>query len=375
MRVWTKSNTVTLLRGGKEYFNTILSAIDSAQREIFLVSYIFKSDKIGEKVSQKLKEAAKRGVSVHVMLDGVGSKSLTPDFMKDLKKSGVKLIVFRPLHRALSLGRIFFRRLHQKIILIDTTQAFVGGVNIDDAQFKQLDYAVEVRGPLVFRIYKFVKLFKLRVSLEWVGYFKLRRLKLRAISEVHGTVRAAFVIRDNLQHRKRIEKLYLQAIDRAKESILIANAYFSPGFRFRHALVRAAERGVRVRLLLAGRTDHPIVKNAAALMYRGFLRSGIEIYEYHQEMLHAKVAVIDGHWATVGSCNLDIFSLFLSLEANVVVDDKPFAKNLEADLAREIKNGAIRVDASFIEAKSPWDWAVCWLSYWALKLLRVISQA
>jgi cardiolipin synthase len=142
-------------------------------------------------------------------------------------------------------------------------------------------------------------------------------------------MQAAFLVRNNIRHRRDIEDAYLQAIEQAQCEIILASAYFLPGLNFRHALVDAAGRGVRVVLLLQGRMDQPLLHYASHALYGSFLDAGIEIHEYHKCLMHAKVAVIDGHWATVGSSNLDPFSLLLSMEANVVVDDEGFAKKLK----------------------------------------------
>jgi cardiolipin synthase len=159
-----------------------------------------------------------------------------------------------------------------------------------------------------------------------------------------GSTRAALVLRDNLLHRTRIERAYRQAIGEAKQDIIIANAYFLPGSKIRKGLIHAAQRGVRVRLLLQGRYEYFMQYHAARMVYGKLLAAGIEIIEYRVSFLHAKVAVIDGHWATVGSSNLDPLSLLLAREANVVVDDVAFAQNLQARLERAMQEEGTRVD-------------------------------
>ena len=186
-------------------------------------------------------------------------------------------------------------------------------------------------------------------------------------------MQAAFLVRNNIRHRRDIEAAYLQAIDQARYEIILASAYFLPGLNFRHALVAAAGRGVRVVLLLQGKRDHPLFHYASHALYGGFLAAGIEIYEYHKSLLHAKVAVIDGQWATVGSSNLDPFSLLLSLEANVVVDDEGFAKELRFSLEQAMEKGAQRIDANNWRTQSIGQRLASWLSYGVVRFMIGIA--
>ncbi|MGA6924657.1 MAG: phospholipase D-like domain-containing protein, partial [Desulfosarcina sp.] len=178
---------------------------------------------------------------------------------------------------------------------------------------------------------------------------------------------------NNIRHRRDIEAAYLQAIEQAQREIILANAYFLPGLNFRHALVNAAGRGVRVVLLLQGRMDHPLLHYASHALYGSFLDEGIEIYEYHKSLLHAKVAVIDGHWATVGSSNLDPFSLLLSMEANIVVDDGSFAMELKHSLEEAIKMGARQIVTNSWRTKSSRQRLVSWLSYGVVRFMIGIA--
>jgi cardiolipin synthase len=169
----------------------------------------------------------------------------------------------------------------------------------------------------------------------------------RPLPGPHGRgARAALVLRDNLRNRDRIERWYLRAIGRARHDVVIGNAYFVPGRRMRHALVRAARRGVKVTLLLQGRYETFMQYYATRAVYGVLLRSGVQIHEYSSSYLHAKVAVIDGHWATVGSSNLDPLSFLLAREANVVVDDAPFADALRSRLLQLMGEEGRAVDAN-----------------------------
>jgi len=207
----------------------------------------------------------------------------------------------------------------------------------------RFDYAVRVEGPLVVPILHEMRNMHARVA--WTQLRTPRRAESLPLStpEPVGEMRAAFLLRSNLRHRRDIERAYLRAIGKARREILIANAYFLPGRRFKRALIHAAARGVRVRLLLQGMNDHPWVHYASRSLYAQLLAAGIEIYEYQPSELHAKVAVIDSYWTTVGSSNIDPLSLVLSREANIVAYERAFAQKLEASLLAAIENHARQI--------------------------------
>jgi cardiolipin synthase len=345
---YSRGNDIRLLRNGTEYFPALLQALDSARYEIFLETYIYEMDDIGQQVTASLMHAAARGVQVHLLLDGYGSRSFPENTREQLEQAGVQVLFYRPRISPWTFKRNRLRRLHRKLVTVDAQVAFVGGINIiDDMDVPgnmgpRIDYAVRVQGPLLPEI-------QLRVERLW-RRIAWMHLQVRYASTVDGdtkpgitgNVRAAFVIRDNVLHRRDIERMYLQAIGRARDDIIIANAYFLPGRRFRRALIAAAQRGVRVRLLLQGRLEY-VFMTATHAIYHQLLDSGIEIYEYRKSFMHSKVAVVDSKWATVGSSNIDPFSLLLAREANVVVMDNTFALTLKHDLERAIQEGAVQI--------------------------------
>ena len=344
------NNQITLLQNGEAYFPAIEAALDRAVHEIYLESYIFENDNTGRRIAEALRRAALRGVKTHVLIDGFGSHRLPKTMVDDLKGAGVRVLKFRPKISPWTLRRQRLRRLHRKIVVVDQKIAFVGGINIiNDMDMPgqtspRYDYAVSVEGPLVGEIHASTRRMWSRVA--WT---RLRRgwgrdnERQSPSTEPRGPMRSAFLVRDNIRHRRDIEDAYLQAIEQAQFEIILANAYFLPGLNFRHALLDAAGRGVRVILLLQGRVEYRLLYYATHALYGNFLDAGMEIYEYHKSLMHAKVAVIDEHWATVGSSNLDPFSLLLALEANVVVDDENFAKKLKNSLEQAIKMGARRI--------------------------------
>lgn len=359
MTAFIEGNRVRLLENGSEYFPTLIEAIDAARREIHLETYIFADDAAGRRVAAALGRAATRGVAVRVLVDGFGARDFPDGLGRELNQAGVEVLVYRPEVARLRLRRHRLRRLHRKLVVVDGAIAFIGGINIiDDLDTPgqvppRHDYAVSVEGPLVAEIHQAVHhLWRLvaTAALRW-HVPKTPAPKIESLPQ--GETRAAFLIRDNLRHRRDIEEAYLEAINDAREDILIASAYFLPGRRFRLALAAAAHRGVRVTLLLQGRVEYLLLHYATQSLYGRLLGAGIRIVEYHRSFLHAKVAVIDGQWATVGSSNIDPFSLLLAREANVVVWDKGFAAALAASLARAMALGAhvVAVDAP---RQRPW---------------------
>jgi len=376
---WLQGNTVTLLENGEAFFPALLEAIDAAQQEILLQTYIFAADATGRRVADALARAAARGVAVRVLVDGFGGADFVRELMDDLSAAGVETLIFRRESNLFSLHRQRLRRMHRKVTVIDGRVAFVGGINIIDdfdaeaPEHPRYDYAVRVEGTLLEPILSSSR--RLWRQVAWASLRLRIRGKCRtgAKSSAAGNMRAAFLIRDNLRHRADIENAYLDAIARAREEIVLANAYFFPGHRFRHALLAAAARGVKVTLLLQGVADHRLMQYATRALYPVFLENGIRLFEYQRSILHAKVAVIDRHWATVGSSNIDVLSLMLAREANVAVVDRKFATTLADSLSAAIRDGAVELHHE--------DWArqpvirrlLCWLAYHAVRLAAGIA--
>jgi len=365
-------NRLTLLENGREYFPALLGEIDAARHEVWLESYIFALDDTGRQVVEALVRAARRGVRVRLLLDGFGCRHFPSEEAKRLRLAGVQLLFYRPLLGGPYLRRHRLRRLHRKLALIDARVGFVGGINvIDDNRAgprPAYDYAVRVEGPVVTEIWQAMR------RLWWlVRWSRLRRRPRLGRGVTPSTMpvgdqTAAFLVRDNLRHRRDIEDAYLAAIRAARHEVILANAYFLPGRRFRHALAEAARRGVRVVLTLQGATDHRFYQLAVRALYRYFLDHGVEIYEYHRGFLHAKVAVVDDDWATVGSSNIDPFSLWLSREANLVVRDKRFTAELRARLQHAIDTGSHRIHRQ-LWRRIPWYRRLAsWLVYGVVRL-------
>ena len=360
---------MTLLRGGDALFAAMGAAFAQARETIWLATYLFCDDDVAHSLALVLVEAARRGVKVKVVVDGFGSKSSLASLRTWLIHPGIKFVVFRPIDRWWQwFSPSQLRRMHYKLCVVDGQAAFVGGINViadrNDLQHgwsevPRLDFAVELRGPLVLQIEQTAQAIWTRASLgriwreEVLNLVKsksplttIRQLskRLRQSPPLRLTrpplasllpVRLAFVVRDNLRQRHAIERSYIDAINRASERIDIVTPYFYPGWKFSRALSHAAERGVPIRLLMQGKVDYRLARLAAQVLYDNLLAKGVQIFEYTHAFLHAKMAVIDEDWATIGSSNIDPFSLLLNLEANIVIQDRPFAAEVrhELDLA------------------------------------------
>jgi len=380
---------VELLQGGDDYFASMVDAIDHSLHEVRLETYIFHLDRSGSQVAQALERAAVRGVHVYLAMDGVGTPHLPTEWADRFERSGVSWHIFSPLGRlgVFIPGR--WRRLHRKLCVVDGRIAYCGGINVLDdlvdpnhgrLSEPRLDFAVRVTGPLVDDAREAMARFWWRVHLASevnVGAFpavwrELQGSLRKAVAEhlQDGAAsppgaasasaagngrgpRARLVLRDNLRNRRKIERAYLEAIDAAREEVVVANAYFLPGAVLRRSLIRAARRGVRVRLLLQGRYEYFMQFHGSRPVYSVLLEAGVEIHEYAASFLHAKVAVVDMRWATVGSSNLDPLSLLLAREANVVVDDPAFARDLRARLEAAMAQGGRALDVSSF-ANRPW---------------------
>jgi cardiolipin synthase len=354
---WIAGNQFTLLENGEAFYPRIFEAIAGAQREVLLETFILYEDKVGHALQEALLAAARRGARVDVTVDGFGSAGLTEEFIAPLAAAGVRLHVFDPAPRL--FRRInYFRRMHRKLAVIDGTRAFVGGINFsadhlaDFGPDAKQDYAVEAEGPIVAEIRRFMQT---AVAGEEPARHWFWRRAVRAAEPpppAAGSADAQFVWRDNRHHADDIERQYRLAIRLARRRVVIANAYFFPGYAFLRELRKAARRGVEVSLILQGNPDMPIVQTAAAMLYDHLLRGGVQIYEYCERPLHGKVALVDDEWATVGSSNLDPLSLALNLEANVMIRDRRFNRVLGDSLQRLIAHHCKRIEAGDLKESS-----------------------
>lgn len=354
-------NQVNLLQGGDELFAAMVEAIGRARHEVWVATYIYHDEGGSLGVVQALCEAARRGVQVRLLVDGFGSNATLERLLVRCREAGVALAVFRPMHgwwSWLQPGQL--RRMHQKLCVVDAKLAFVGGVNLIDDRYDlrhgwseqpRLDFSVSVCGGVVGAVHQAVRALWTRA---WLGHeFRdevgalarsanpvsrlrhlIKRLRMPSRAKVASPpgplepMQAAFVVRDNLRQRRTIERNYIAAIRQAQRRVDLMSPYFYPGRAFRRALRQAAQRGVQVRLVLQGKVDYQIARFAASALYDELQAHGVRIYEYLPAFLHAKIALVDDDWATVGSSNIDPLSLLLNLEANVIVRDPAFNAGL-----------------------------------------------
>lgn len=388
---------IKLLKGGGEFFPELIRAIDAARSHIQLETYIFDFHATGALVAAALERAGRRGLRVWVVVDGVGTPRLSEEWRVRFDQAGVVWRVYSPLGALGLLIPSRWRRLHRKLCVIDGQVAFCGGINILDdwhdpqhgaLKSPRLDFAVCATGALVQQVQEATTQLWWRMQAvrhvrqqnfpEAFSSFRAAGLHLPWLHDAQlaqgpkWVARAGLLLRDNVLHRSQIEKAYRRAIGKARHDILIANAYFLPGRKLRQALIHAAQRGVRVQLLLQGRYEYFMQYHAARPVYGQLLAAGVEIYEYAESFLHAKVAVIDAHhehpWATVGSSNLDPFSLLLAREANVVVADGFFAKQLQSGLIHAIETGSQRVMPEALQARSKFQRAMGWVAFGLMRL-------
>ncbi|MCE9658215.1 MAG: cardiolipin synthase ClsB [Burkholderiales bacterium] len=401
-RALRPGHAITLLKGGEALFAAMVEEIDAARAEVLLESYIFEFAGAPLRVAEALERAAVRKVRVRVALDGIGTGDVPAEWQARWKAAGVEWRIFNPARGWRVLMPRRWRRLHRKLAVVDGRVAFCGGINLlDDYRDPthgaltepRFDFAVRVTGPLVGDAHETMARLWLRLQVTREARQHDFAKALQAVrdaasagtdmnaphigSEDFGAgsqaapggaqgLLAGLVLRDNLRFRKRIEHFYRYAIGQAKSEIIIANAYFVPGVALQRALLRAAERGVKVTLLLQGRYEYFMQHHTSRAMYGVMLAAGIEIIEYEPSFLHAKVAVFDGPQgaiATVGSSNLDPLSLLLAREANVFIRDDAFAAELREHLLAAVHKVGVRIDASVYMKRTFATRSLAWLAY------------
>ncbi|MGF6395178.1 cardiolipin synthase ClsB [Pseudomonas plecoglossicida] len=323
---WVAGNSVELLVNGEAYYPRVFEAMAQAREEILLETFIIYDDKVGQQLQQVLIEAAQRGVRVELAVDGYGTADLPDAFLSAMTEAGVRFHAFDPQPRLAGMRTNLFRRLHRKIVVIDGERAFIGGINYsadhlnDFGAMAKQDYAVEVSGPVVAQVHA--------SSRRLMAAVLDPPSDVRPLTASTGSASTVLVERDNARRSTEIEACYLDAIRSARQRIVIANAYFFPGYRLLREIRNAARRGVEVRLILQGQPDLRWVRALSRLLYNYLLRDGVHIHEYCERPLHGKVALVDDLWSTVGSSNLDPLSLSFNLEANLLIRDRAFNQQL-----------------------------------------------
>jgi cardiolipin synthase A/B len=334
-----------LIKSGSPFFQRLLQLIDDATDVIHIQTYIFGDDETGHSVAAALKRAAARGVRVFLLADGYAS-DLSKSFIREMRSSGIRFRYFEPIFR--SSHFYFGRRLHHKVIVIDGEKALVGGINLADryndmpTERAWMDMALEVNGSVA------LELQQICVEL-WRKKTISTLLKRKAPALMHEAQAKAddCLVRvrrnDWVMAKEQIWRSYAGLFRRSEQEIIIMCSYFLPGRVYQKILKKAVERGVKVKVILAGQSDVKIAKNAERYLYRWMLRNGVQVYEFQPTVLHAKVAVIDGLWLTVGSYNINDISAYASIELNLEVRDARLGKELRTTLNDIIAKDCIAI--------------------------------
>lgn len=342
----TTRNKAELIRGGKPYFTLLKNLIDEAEHLIHLQFYIFDPDTTGKEISRALMAASQRGVKVYILLDAYGSQKLSKNFTNQWIEAGIHFHWFQPLFKSpkFYLGR----RLHHKIVVIDSYHSLVSGLNVSDRYNDMpeadawLDWALYNRGE---------------VSLQLEDICR-KRMKLRAPKNhpkhiiKSETCEIGVRVNDWVGRRQEITQAYLKMLREARSNVMIMTPYFMPGYQFKRSLRAAARRGVKIQMILTGDSDVPVAKFAERFMYDWLLRNNIEIWEYQKNVLHGKVAVADRKWATLGSYNVNNLSAYASIELNLEVIDHDLVNNIEKQLDKIRDNDCRQITETVYKKQS-----------------------
>lgn len=334
---YSTGNSIQLIHSGKDFFDTLCRMIGSARHSVHLQTYIFSDDQTGKLVADCLIAAAKRKVDVFLLADGYASQHLPEEFIHSMQEAGIHFRFFEPVFQSKYL--YFGRRLHHKVVVVDSACSLVGGLNIADrynavdGQPAWFDFALYVEGPASDELLGICQQL-------WSKKGKLRKFHRTDHSATgHHHESAGIRIRRNdwVTRKQEITSTYMELFRTAEQSITIMCSYFLPGIIFRKQLRRAVSRGVKVRVILASMSDVPISKYAERYLYRWMLRQNFEIYEYQPSVLHAKVALADDHFLTIGSYNINNISRYASIELNLDVKDRSFVNEVRREIDEIIK--------------------------------------
>ena len=343
---YTSPNRIRFVRGGKDYFDQLLDIIAKATRFIHLQTYIYLNDETGRMVADALKEAASRKVDVYLLADGYASQELPSPFREELVAAGIQFRFFEPVFK--SKYYYFGRRLHHKMVVIDGRYALVGGINISNnyndlpGHPAWLDFALFVEGSVVQQLcilcWKTWKSFPPRMGLTPCEKFKLN-------FDIEPSQDRLVRMRRNdwVRRKNEVSKSYQEIFRQAKTEVVLLSSYFLPGKEFRRILVGCLQRGVRIKLVLAGISDVTVAKAAERHMYLWLLKNRIQIFEYQRNVLHAKLAICDESWMTIGSYNFNNISAHASIELNLDVNDTEFTRAVKGQVLSIIRDDCTEV--------------------------------
>lgn len=370
-RDYLKGHSVELLRSGEEYFGAVEKLIDNAHSFIHFHTYIIDEDNTGRRIVDSLVRASRRGVRVYLLLDAFGTGYLSSEFVKRIEKAGILLRFFSPTF--ITKGFHLSLRLHSKVVLADGEAAIIGGLNIADrysgmhGKKEWLDFALLIKGPecvhtlsILKKLWNKAFIPKKERSSETVG----------SLIEYPENIKVKVTLNNWYRNKIEILRSYRSAFREASDRMIIFNSYFLPGRNERRLLRNASRRGVDIKIVLAAESDAPAFSRATQFLYSFILRNNIKIYEYLPSNLHAKVAVVDGVWSTVGSYNLNHLSDYGSVEINADVMDEKFSGRFEQILLSIIANDCREVTLE--EYTRRYNWfarARGWISYQTIRLM------
>lgn len=366
----TAPENIALVHSGEDYFIRLEQMILACETEIHIQTYIFDADMIGTRIAEALKKAAARNVTIYLLLDGFGSKSLSNEFIDDLKRNGIHVRFFSPF---LSANTFYIgRRLHHKIVVSDATTVLIGGINIADKYHGSttdspwLDYAVQVHCDAIGKPLQ---------ELCRAIYFKKRRIqnqKIECFFQNPEKMTVRILQNDWLKRKNEIQKAYLKSISEAKKEVVIVGSYFLPGRKLTNTLKNAAKNDVTVKLILSGISDVPLLRGASLYFYSKILSHNIELFEWNKSVLHGKTAVIDGHWTTIGSFNLNKLSAYASIEMNVSINSVAFSETYLSHLDEIISLCQKITPESLLHEKHYLSQYKNWLCYWTIRAILLI---
>ncbi len=365
---YLSGNDVKLLKSGEEYFSALLTLIRNAEHRIHLHVYIFENDNTGKEVADTLMNAAKRGVKIYLLVDAFGSKDLPKELIQKMIAEGIHFRKYSPLSTFIVPFR---RRMHSKVLIADDDQAIVGGINIADKyrgtekELPWLDFAILVKGNACTPIAHYCR------NIFGRKFFKKGKTYPDPLKD-HGNrpISAHMSINDWLRRKNEIYNGYRSAFNEAHESITIFASYFFPGSRMRNRLKRASKRGVKIRLIVPGTSDIGLMKKAINYWYPFLIRNNIRVFEWNESVLHAKIAVVDNKWASIGSYNLNHMSHYSSVEMNMEVLDESFGHSVSGYLEPIIAEKCTEItNTVYWKRKNTLDRLNDWLSYNIIRFL------
>jgi cardiolipin synthase len=364
---YTAQNKVQLIHGGKPYFDLLLQMINNAKESLHLQTYIYDDDETGILVAEALITAVKRDVQVYLLTDGYASQVMSQDFINDLRNAGIHFKMFEPVFK--SRHFYFGRRLHHKVAVADAKFALVGGVNIsnryNDMAGKPawLDFALYAEGEIARELC--VLCWK-----TWYGFPSKMKITPCEEKEIVYTIQPgeASLVRmrreDWVRRKNQVSKTYIEMLRNAQSHVTILCSYFLPGRTIRRLMSNASKRGVKIKVITAGRSDVMMAKHAERWMYDWLLRNKIELYEYQKNILHGKIAVCDSEWMTAGSYNINNISAYASIELNLDVRNPVFAKRVETTLEKIIAGDCVLITQELhTRRKNIFNQFMRWFSY------------